>query len=295
MTQASTKQMKASTKQNHVQHTRTYRLVRPGGSFPAIVSWTMRPFRLRLNRTGLTAFREKPLAVVFPETADEVIAAVRWCHEHAVPFVARGSGTSLSGGSLPVADGIVIALNRLKKILQLDPEQRIAVVQPGVVNLDVSAAAATLRIVLRPRSIQSNDLHDRRQRRLQFRRCALPEIRHDLESRAGPESRARQRGSRHDGGTEPGGRRPRLHRLVLRQRRPVWHRVGNHAAVAAETGNVPYRFGRLQVVASRRRCGLGHHRLGAVARRDGNHGCARRSKPPKLPLPAAIRPGRSPS
>ena len=86
---------------------------------------------------GLTAFRTTPLAVAIPETTDEVIALVRFCHEERLPFVARGSGTSLSGGSLPVADGIVIALNRLNRILRLDPAQRIAVVQPGVVNAQV--------------------------------------------------------------------------------------------------------------------------------------------------------------
>jgi|688.fasta_scaffold47002_4 glycolate oxidase len=91
---------------------------------------------------GLTAFRTRPLAVVVPETADEVVAIVRACHEMRLPFVARGSGTSLSGGSLPVAGGVVIALNRLNRILRLDPEQRIAVVQPGVVNTQVSVAAA---------------------------------------------------------------------------------------------------------------------------------------------------------
>lgn len=99
-------------------------------------------FQAAFESDGLTAFRAKPLAVVIPETVDEVVAAVRWCHTHGVPFVARGSGTSLSGGSLPVADGIVIALNRLNKILSLDPAQRIAVVQPGVVNQHVSDAAA---------------------------------------------------------------------------------------------------------------------------------------------------------
>ncbi len=91
---------------------------------------------------GLTAFKAKPRAVVLPETADEVIATVRWCAEHQVPFVARGSGTSLSGGSLPVADGIVIGLNRLNRIIEIDPDDRIAVVEPGVVNAHVSAAAA---------------------------------------------------------------------------------------------------------------------------------------------------------
>src|SRR6188768_2440410 len=91
---------------------------------------------------GLTAFRTTPLAVAMPETADEVITLVRFCHENRLPFVARGSGTSLSGGSLPVAGGIVIALNRLNKILNLDPAQRIAVVEPGVINTQVTLAAA---------------------------------------------------------------------------------------------------------------------------------------------------------
>jgi glycolate oxidase len=91
---------------------------------------------------GLTAFRERPLAVVIPETSEEVIALVRFCHAERLPFVARGSGTSLSGGSLPVAGGIVIALNRLNRILKLDPAQRLAVVQPGVVNLEVTQASA---------------------------------------------------------------------------------------------------------------------------------------------------------
>lgn len=90
---------------------------------------------------GLTAFRALPRAVVIPETAEEVIAIVRWCRAQGVPFVARGSGTSLSGGSLPVEDGIVITLNRLNKILELDPRDRVAVVQPGVINLDVTKAA----------------------------------------------------------------------------------------------------------------------------------------------------------
>lgn len=91
---------------------------------------------------ALTAFRTRPLAVVVPETTEEVIALVRFCHTERLPFVARGSGTSLSGGSLPVAGGIVIALNRLNRILRLDPDLRIAVVEPGVINTQVSTAAA---------------------------------------------------------------------------------------------------------------------------------------------------------
>ncbi len=91
---------------------------------------------------GLTAFRTRPLAVAIPDSVDEVIALVRLCHALKLPFVARGSGTSLSGGSLPIKEGIVIALNRLNRILKLDPEGRIAVVEPGVVNAHVTLAAA---------------------------------------------------------------------------------------------------------------------------------------------------------
>src|SRR5438067_820304 len=105
--------------------------------------WMTRPEQLvAYESDGLTAFRTRPLAVAVPETADEVIALVRYCSAEKVPFVARGSGTSLSGGSLPVEGGIVIALNRLNRILRLDPDLRIAIVEPGVVNTQVSVAAA---------------------------------------------------------------------------------------------------------------------------------------------------------
>ena len=90
---------------------------------------------------GLTAFAVTPQAVVVPENQQEVIQTVRVCAKHKIPFVSRGSGTSLSGATLPVETGIVIALNRLDRIIELDPLQRIARVEPGVVNLDVSRAA----------------------------------------------------------------------------------------------------------------------------------------------------------
>src|ERR687894_1045526 len=91
---------------------------------------------------ALTSFRCRPEAVVLPETREEVVETVRACHREGVPFVARGSGTSLSGGSLPVDGGIVIALNRLNRVLSLDPDQRIAVVEPGIINNHVTRAAS---------------------------------------------------------------------------------------------------------------------------------------------------------
>ncbi len=99
---------------------------------------------------ALTSFQVLPKAVVIPQTQEEVIETVRLCHHHVVPFVARGSGTSLSGGSLPVAEGIVIALNRLNRIVRLDPEQRLAVVECGVINLDISKAAAPYGLYFAP-------------------------------------------------------------------------------------------------------------------------------------------------
>lgn len=89
---------------------------------------------------ALTAFQAKPAAVVLSITEAEVIETVKLCYAHEVPFVVRGSGTSLSGGSLPIAGGLVIGLNRLNKIKRVDPEQRIAVVEPGVINLNITRA-----------------------------------------------------------------------------------------------------------------------------------------------------------
>jgi glycolate oxidase len=99
---------------------------------------------------ALTAFRARPLAVVLPESHEEVVAAVRWCARHRIPYVARGSGTSLSGGSLPIDGGLLIGLNRMNKLLRLDPQERIAVVEPGFINLQVSNAAAPYGLYYAP-------------------------------------------------------------------------------------------------------------------------------------------------
>jgi glycolate oxidase len=91
---------------------------------------------------GLTGYRVVPELVLLPRDTEQVAAAVRICAQHGVPFVARGAGTGLSGGALPVADGVVISLARLKRVLEVDPADRRAVVQPGVTNLEITGAAA---------------------------------------------------------------------------------------------------------------------------------------------------------
>ena len=89
---------------------------------------------------GLSAYRQLPLIVVLPRSVDEVQQIVRLCHARQVPVVARGTGTGLSGGALPLADGVVLSLARLNAILDIDPEKRTARVQPGVRNLAISEA-----------------------------------------------------------------------------------------------------------------------------------------------------------
>ncbi|HEV3141691.1 MAG TPA: FAD-binding protein, partial [Vicinamibacterales bacterium] len=91
---------------------------------------------------GLARLRERPSLVVLPRSAEDVQAIVRCCHRHGVAFVARGHGTGLSGGALPVPGAVLIALTRLNRILDVDiPNQRITV-EPGVINLDVSRHVA---------------------------------------------------------------------------------------------------------------------------------------------------------
>src|SRR6476619_848412 len=91
---------------------------------------------------GLTGHRAVPQAVVLPRSTEEVQAAVRVCRRHGAPFVARGAGTGLSGGAVPVAEGIVIGLARRNRILEVDAPNRRVRVQPGVTNLDVTRAVA---------------------------------------------------------------------------------------------------------------------------------------------------------
>ena len=100
------------------------------------------PERLRVYECdALAALRTLPLMVVLPQTIGQVQALMRLCYSHDVPVVARGAGTGLAGGAMPVADGILLGLSKMQNILDIDPVNRIARVQPGVRNLAISEAA----------------------------------------------------------------------------------------------------------------------------------------------------------
>ena len=99
---------------------------------------------------GLSAYRQVPLAVCLPETLEQVQSVLRICLAHQIPVVARGAGTGLSGGALPLADGMVLSLARFDRILEIDPDNRLARVQPGVRNLAISEAVAHLGLYYAP-------------------------------------------------------------------------------------------------------------------------------------------------
>ena len=91
---------------------------------------------------GLTAYRQLPMVVVLPETTQQVAEVLRYCHDEGIKVVPRGAGTSLSGGALPLADGVLLGLAKFNRIREIDFENRVAVVEPGVTNLAVSNAVA---------------------------------------------------------------------------------------------------------------------------------------------------------
>ena len=106
----------------------------------------MRPY----DCDGMSAYQVLPWLVVLPETIEQAQAVLRLCHQHGVPVVARGAGTGLSGGALPVANGVLLSLAKFTRILAIDPDNRSARVQPGVRNLAISEAAAPFGLYYAP-------------------------------------------------------------------------------------------------------------------------------------------------
>ena len=96
----------------------------------------MRPF----ESDGLTAYRQLPMVVVLPQTTAQVSAVLAYCHREGIKVVPRGAGTSLSGGALPLGDGVLLGMAKFNRIREIDYDNRVAVVEPGVTNLAVSQA-----------------------------------------------------------------------------------------------------------------------------------------------------------
>ncbi|MEF3074363.1 FAD-linked oxidase C-terminal domain-containing protein [Methylobacter sp. Wu1] len=99
---------------------------------------------------GLSAYHCVPWLVVLPETVEQIQRIVRFCHQLGVPVVARGAGTGLAGGAVPLANGVLLSLAKLNQILEIDSVNRLAVVQPGVRNLAISQAVAPFGLYYAP-------------------------------------------------------------------------------------------------------------------------------------------------
>ena len=99
---------------------------------------------------GLSAYRTVPLLVVLPERLEQVQTLLRLCHQRGVPVVARGAGTGLSGGALPLSQGVLLVMARFNRILEINPQGRFARLQPGVRNLAISQAAAPFGLYYAP-------------------------------------------------------------------------------------------------------------------------------------------------
>ncbi len=99
---------------------------------------------------GLSAYRRTPLLVALPETVEQIRAVLRVCRQQKVPVVARGAGTGLSGGALPLENGVLLSLAKFNKIISIDVDNRTARVQPGVRNLAISEAAAEHNLYYAP-------------------------------------------------------------------------------------------------------------------------------------------------
>src|SRR3954466_1609125 len=100
------------------------------------------PERRAYESDGLTAYRQKPLVVVLPSSVAQVAAVLRYCKDEGVKVVPRGAGTSLSGGALPLEDGVLLGMGKFNRILDIDYDNRCVVAQPGVTNLGISHAVA---------------------------------------------------------------------------------------------------------------------------------------------------------
>src|SRR6266567_8311834 len=98
------------------------------------------PLRRAYESDGLTAYRQPPLVVALPSTVEQVAAILRYCQAEGIKVVPRGAGTSLSGGALPLADGVLLGLAKFNRILDIDYENRCVVAQPGVTNLAITQA-----------------------------------------------------------------------------------------------------------------------------------------------------------
>ena len=199
---------------------------------------------------------------------------LRYCHDNGIKVVPRGAGTSLSGGALPLTDGVLLGMAKFNRIREIDFDNRVAVVEPGVTNLAVSDAVARRRLLLCARPILADRLHHRRQRGGEFRRHPLPEIRHDHQQHSRHRDGADHRRGDPARRQAPRSRRLRPDRHRHRLRGPARCRDRSHGAHPEEARDRPRGSGRLPELRGCRRVRFAHHWLGDHPRWHGDDGQA---------------------
>src|SRR3974377_153423 len=106
----------------------------------------MKPF----ESDGLTAYRQPPMVVVLPDTTEQLAQVLHYCHDEGIKVVPRGAGTALSGGALPLADGVLLGMAKFNRILEIDYDNRCVVAEPGVTNLAIIHAVEHLGVYYAP-------------------------------------------------------------------------------------------------------------------------------------------------
>ncbi len=170
---------------------------------------------------GYMVERSVPDVVVFPTSTEQVVEVVKLCNRYDIPFVPRGAGTSLAGGTLTIGGGVMVCLTRMKRILEVSIRDRYAVVESGVVNVWLTRIAGGDRLSLRTRSVEPGGMHDRRQRCDQLGRAAHAQVRRDGQPHQRDDARhARRHGRRDRRGhrRQPGLRLDRADRGTTRGR-----------------------------------------------------------------------------
>jgi glycolate oxidase len=156
------------------------RVIVPGEGVVDAVN-SMRAF----ESDGLTAYRQLPLVVVLPETTAQVSRILKYCSDRNIRVVPRGSGTSLSGGALPLEDAVLLVMSRFNRILDIDYAEPGGRRPAGRHQSRHHQGGRGGRLLLCPRSLLADRLFDRRQCGREFRRRSLPQIRADRQQRAG--------------------------------------------------------------------------------------------------------------
>ena len=228
------------------------------------------PLALKLYARDASMVEGGCALVAFPRSTDDIVACVRIAAEHGLPIVPRGSGTGLAGAATPVGDALVVVTAKMHDIVEVRTEDRLAWVEPGLPNLDLSNAAAAARVLVRARPVVAADVIDRRQREHERRRPALPGVRRHVgaRARAGRRDAGRDRRAPRERGARGGRLRPARRRRRLR-RDARDRRARLRAADPAPTRR-PHDAAGLHGRERLRRDRVGHHRARrrAGGRRD---------------------------